>query len=480
VAKSQNKRSRHHERYGAKHMIILRNHLVLLLAAACTFVFGALRAEGAGFHILHAFNDNGNAAIPFGSITLSNGVLYGTTTFSTYGEGDVTAVGGLGGGAIFSISPQGSDFQILKEFSIPEEGVHPYHGICVVGSTLFGTTRGGGLNEKGVLFSIRTDGSEYKVLHHFATPTGCNPLCGPIISGDLFGLTNLGGDNDAGVIYRYQIETGKYTVLHHLGFSTGAGESFGGKPFGSLTVVGDYLYGMASDHRATKSHGSIFRYHVPSGSFETVHSFEGSKNGGYPYDSLVYDGQEYLYGTTLGYYPFTGETEPLYDEGTVFRLSTKTFQFSTLHDFSLSREDGAKPNSAMSIGRDGLLYGIAHGTDCWGGKAFEPGTLFRLRPDGSKFEVLHQFNSAENGITPMRSIIMNGRSILGVTAFGGQGRGLGGGTVWRFDMPTFGNISIDGTTVLRLFITSLLACLTILAIFFRFRSKAAQGGVPNT
>lgn len=189
---------------------------------------------------------------------------------------------------------------------------------------------------------------------------------------------------------------------------------------------------MVSDHRSVSDHGSIFRFRPSDNTYQTVHVFGGGTLGGYPYDSLTWDGGTYLYGTTLGYYPFTGETAPLADQGVIFRLNIESMQYDVIHDFSLSQTDGAKPNSAMLIGQDGWLYGIAHGTQIWGGDGYEYGTLYRLHPDGSDFEVLHTFDSMADGNTPMRALAWYDDYIYGTTAFGGQGAGLGNGTVWRF------------------------------------------------
>jgi uncharacterized repeat protein (TIGR03803 family) len=401
----------------------------LLIALAAVAATG-LDPAHAEFAILHAFSDTDTASVPFGSVIHHDGWLYGTTAFTTSGTGNVPASGGVGGGAVYALRPDGSDFRIVKAFSSVQDGQNPFQGLTVSGTSLVGVTRNGGQHGSGALFTVGFDGSGFTVRHHFTGGAGgAYPYSAPILSGgSLYGLTFLGGAAASGVIYGYDLATSAYSVVHDFA-------AIGGKPFGTLTQVGQWLYGMVSDHRSTTDHGAIFRYRPADDTYEVVHAFQGGQQGGYPYDSLTWDGGSYLYGTTLGYFPFTGETVPLADEGVIFRFNVDTNQYEVIHDFSLSIGDGAKPNSAMLVAPDGSLYGIAHGTEIWGGPGYEYGTLYRLDPDGSNFEVLHTFDSMANGDTPMRSLVLLDDALYGTTAFGGIGAGEGNGTVWTYAVP---------------------------------------------
>lgn len=382
-------------------------------------------AAPAQFEIVHSFTNSDGAAVPFGSVVQYDGWLYGTTQWNaTDGSGM-----GTGAGAVYAVRPNGSDFRIVKSFTSTTDGANLFHGLTITDGVITGVTRNGGQYGAGTLFQVSTTGSSFSVLHHFAggPSDGANPYNGPVLFGStLYGLSFLGGANNSGVIYSYDRSSSMYSVRHSFTIP-------GGKAFGSLTPVGDWLYGMVSDHRSASDYGVIFRFRPADDAYEVVHAFAGGSLGGYPYDSLTWDGGHYLYGTTLGYYPFTGETAPLADQGVIFRFNVDTGGYEVIHDFVVSQTDGAKPNSSMLIAPDGYLYGVAHGTEIWGGAGYEYGTLYRLRPDGAGFEVLHTFDSMADGNTPMRALILDGNYLYGTTAYGGEGAGLGGGTVWRFE-----------------------------------------------
>lgn len=391
---------------------MLRNTAVFTLWLLLVFTVPCIAGD---FVLLHQF-DGINGAVPYGSVICDNGKLYGTTV-------KTNSTSTLG--TVYSLNINGSGFSVLKSFTDSAEGEQVYNGLTLYNDSLYGITRIGGTDNKGTLFKVGIDGNGFEVVHNFIGGTdGQNPYTSPILyNGKLYGMTYSGGSG-AGCIYSYDPSNSQTQTLHSF-------SSPGDNPFGTLIPVGEWLYGMTSDHRDTNNHGNIFRYNPSGNTYEVLHSFSGGTSGGYPYDSLVWDGGNYLYGTTLGYYPFTGETAPLSDEGVVFRYNISMDEYSVIHDFSAQSWDGAKPNSSMLIGEDGWLYGIAHGNEIWGGTEF--GTLYRMQPDGSNFEVLHTFNSTENGDVPMRSLVWQDGVIYGTTAYGGQGDGDGYGTVWSYN-----------------------------------------------
>lgn len=418
-----------------------------------------LRDSRADFEIVHALTSGGGAATPYSGLFEYDGRLYGTTHYTAAnGSG-----GGTGGSTIYAVRPDGSDFTVLRSLTQATDGNQLFQGLEIRDGWIYGAAKIGGSHGGGTLFRMQTTGSNFTVLHHFGSGTdAAYPYAAPVTlpsTGVLYGMTYLGGTANTGALYSYDPATGSYGLRHSF-------LAPGTKPFGGLTAVGDWLYGMTSDHRSTTDHGSIFRYRPSDDTFQTVHQFAGGSAGGYPYDSLVWDGDNHLFGTTLGFYPFGGETTPLADQGVVFSLTVDAGAFTVLHDFTQVQGDGAKPNSAMLLAPDGWLYGISHGTEIWGGAGYEYGTLYRLHPDGSDFEVLHTFDSMADGNVPMRSLLWRDDAVWGTTAFGGMGDGFGNGTVWKFTPVP------EPATALQ----PVVAVLTILAARFVARKTAARRG----
>jgi uncharacterized repeat protein (TIGR03803 family) len=136
-----------------------------------------ISTDGSGYKILYNFGSIAyDGTFPWATLTLSGSVLYGTT--STGGSYALT-VGG--GGTIFSINTDGSGYQTLYNFGSAVDvidGGSPWGALTLSGSMLYGTTGQGGSGGvagtagHGTIFRISTDGSGYEILHNFGTATG--------------------------------------------------------------------------------------------------------------------------------------------------------------------------------------------------------------------------------------------------------------------------------------------------------------------
>jgi uncharacterized repeat protein (TIGR03803 family) len=142
-----------------------------------------------------------------------DGALYGTT----YGSGNDRA------GAVFRLNPDGSGYQVLHSFSLSaSDGRIPLAGL-VEGSegALYGTTVRGGATNRGTVFKLNKDGAGFQILHSFgiAPPDGVNPQAQLVEANDglLYGTTYLGGESDRGIVFRLGKDGSDYTVLHSFG-----------------------------------------------------------------------------------------------------------------------------------------------------------------------------------------------------------------------------------------------------------------------
>jgi len=178
----------------------------------------SVNTNGGNFTILHHFSamnpdtaTNSDGAIPIGGLVFSNGALYGTT--STGGQ--------FGRGMLFSMQTNGLGFSVLHHFSATDpiigtntDGTAPCATLMLSGNVLYGTAPDGGTGANGTVYSVRTDGTQFKTLYSF-TPmnpsTGTNndgafPIAGLLLVGNsLFGTAFSGGSGGAGTVFSLPI-----------------------------------------------------------------------------------------------------------------------------------------------------------------------------------------------------------------------------------------------------------------------------------
>jgi len=94
----------------------------------------SISTTGTNFEFLHAF-DGITGSDPTASLALSSNIVYGTALTS-----GSPSFGG-GGGILFSVNPDGSDYQTLYTF--PGSVDNPMGPIAVSGNTIYGTAGGG-------------------------------------------------------------------------------------------------------------------------------------------------------------------------------------------------------------------------------------------------------------------------------------------------------------------------------------------------
>jgi uncharacterized repeat protein (TIGR03803 family) len=255
---------------------------------------------------------NSGGASPSSPLALAGGTVFGTTT----------AGGAAANGALFSLSTNGAVLSVLHDFSLLDsvtgtnaDGALPWSGLVLSGDTLFGTTSAGGGGGNGVVFSIKTNGSNFTILHDFtpmdwdsATNTdGAIPYGGLVLSsGTLYGTTTAGGFGGRGTIFSMQTNGFAFNVLHHFSATDPVtGTNFdGAAPCATLTLSGSTLNGTASAG-GTGAAGTIYSVKTDGTQFKTLYSFEPlnpsngtNSDGAFPVAGLLLIGNS-LYGTTF-------------------------------------------------------------------------------------------------------------------------------------------------------------------------------------
>lgn len=280
-----------------------------------------------------------------------------------------------------------------------------------------------------------------------------SPVLGP--DGALYGVTSTINIVTGGLIYRLAADGSKIETLYQLKLDDAY------SPLGGLLLATDgQLYGTTSLGAANQANstGTIFRI-APDGSgfavlyrfqeYSTSNSFGAPINadGGNPETELVEGSDGYLYGVAR-----TGGPN---GNGTIFKLAKDGSGFTVLHAFGaltsadnvtlVTNDDGVGPVGALVQGADGYLYGTAPrgGTTGYG-------TIFRVRFDGSGFEVVHTFPTLTqvsstdplvnvDGAAPLAGLTdgQDGR-LYGVASAGGSS---GFGTIFAYD-PVGGVFSV--------------------------------------
>lgn len=212
-----------------------------------------LNTDGSGYTVLRSFAGGvTGGAKPCGSLTVSDGVLYGQTTFG----------GSNNYGTVYRMNTDGTGYAVLYSFrGAPWDGSHPQGSLLLSGGTLYGLTPFGGTNGFGTLFRLSTNGTGYGVLCHFTgtVTNGAHPYGSPAFdNGMLYGMTAYGGSSNAGTLFRVSTNGSGFQVLH----SFSGGTDNGAGPYGSPVLSGGTIYGMTSQG-GTADEGIVFSLAVP-------------------------------------------------------------------------------------------------------------------------------------------------------------------------------------------------------------------------
>jgi uncharacterized repeat protein (TIGR03803 family) len=408
-----------------------------------TLVYGGDEDVGAVFKLptaggaatrLHSFSFDGSDAGP----------LAGDGAGSLYG---MTAAGGAAGlGTVFRIGTNGTGYTILRSFAGGSgDGAEPEGGLAFDGvDTLYGTTTSGGSANAGTVFRMKTNGTDFGLVHSFTdAATGFSPRAAPVHdgAGTLYG-TAQGGASSNGVVYKVLANGTGYQVLH----------SFGAPPDGAfpdspLVLREGFLYGTTPE-RGQHEGGIVFKKAIAGPEYLILHHFAGgASDGSGPRAGVTLDASGNVYGTTR-----LGGTA---NAGTVFRVGSGGSGFTLLHSFVAGVGDGSRPESELALSGD-VLYGTTRT-----GGTNDAGIVFKVRTNGTAFGVLHSFAAA--GAVPRvpraRRVLLEAGALFGSTRFGGA---FDRGSVFTLSTCLPGDANGDGV-------------LSVLDVFFLINRLFAGG-----
>jgi uncharacterized repeat protein (TIGR03803 family) len=168
--------------------------------------------------------------------------------------------------------------------------------------------------------------------------------------------------------------------------------------------------------------GTLFRLNSDGSEYASFYSFSnvgGAADG--PFASLILGQDGALYGTT-------DTDDGFWPGGTVFKVNLDGSGYTLLHRLDASTGDGTFPVGGVIQAADGMLYG----STMYGGSSTDAGTVYRLSPDGSAYNVLHTFGmTEEDGAAPAAGLIQaSDGALYGTTTQGGS---FGLGTIFKLN-----------------------------------------------
>lgn len=202
-----------------------------------------------------------------------------------------------------------------------------------------------------------------------------------------------------------QVNGSGYTILHHF---TGTQARM---PNGKLLLASDgRLYGVCKQGGANIYRGgALYRIGTDGSGFAIIKQFDQSNGDFSPVGNLVEDAAGVLYGIT--------ESAGQFFPPAIYKINKDGSGYSILKKLS-DWTEGYDPADGLLL-HNGFLYGT-----CKTGGQFFNGTLFRIRTDGTGFQVLQSMNFNTVGATPTAGLMLTaGGRIFGVNESGGTGFG---------------------------------------------------------
>ncbi len=318
----------------------------------------------------------------------------------------VTYYGGTSNaGTLFRIQPSGSSYKTMRYFKGDvTDGGNPNTLLQGSDGRLYGTTYAGAKFALGEVFSTKSDGSGYTVLHTMTTIGGGYPTTLLQASdGNLYGTTYYDSGNGAGTVFRLTTTGANFKFIYN--FATGSGYS----PYSLIQGSDGNLYG-GNTAGGVYGQGGVFRMTTSGSGYAALANFGQNTTDPTGYEYLMQGADGRLYGvSTSGGTINTGAVFALYKAGT---------NYSVLYNF-ISYRDGYSPVGKLVHSTDGYLYGLTNGGGIYG-----YGTFYRIKTDGTGYNILYNFTSAYN--SPNCLILATDGFFYATTLYGGAN---GGGSI---------------------------------------------------
>lgn len=346
-----------------------------------------IKPDGTGFTLIFSFQYTSTGGFPYGSLITDGTLLYGMSQ-----QGGTSSYG-----TVFKIAKDGTGHTKLVEFTGGADGGYPQGSLISDGTFLYGMTNLGGTSDSGTIFKVKLDGTGFLKLFDFSgTASGANPIGSMVSDGTfLYGFTLRGGSSNLGAMFKIKPDGSGFIKMIDFGSAT-----VGRLPKGSPAFDGTFLYGMSSDG-GSNSNGVFFKVKGDGSGLTSIGNVSGFTDGPLPEGTLLVSGTT-LYGVRSG----LGQGR----YGGIFKMNNDGTNYSVLHAFS---NDSSNP-----VGRpisDGTSY---YGLSNQGGTA-DDGTIYKIKSDGTGYSIVFNFDHTINGARPTGSLAYDGTYFYGTTTQGG-------------------------------------------------------------
>lgn len=276
---------------------------------------------------------------------------------------------------------------------------------------LWGMTNLGGANDKGVIFKVNGDGSDFEAAYSFSTSSGYNSFGSLCLApnGKLYGLTQNGGKNSGGVLFSFDPATKTYKKIQDMGVDFSTFVYYGNPNFNSLMLANDgKLYCAASD--------LIFRLDPATDTYTKLYDFNITSDGNGVWGGRLIQGNDgKLYGTASSGGASLGG-------GTVFSYDITASKFTKLHTFQLTDNNGWNPKGSLCMASDGSLYGFytAMNTST---DIFTLGGIYKLGLPANAYSKVFNCSKEQGYSTAVLNpnlIQVNNNELLGTFTMGGK------------------------------------------------------------
>jgi WD40 repeat protein len=351
-----------------------------------------------GYSQLYAFGQVENdGAKPFVLTAAADGTLFGATT----------AGGEFRKGVLFTLKPDGSGYKILRSFEGGQgDGSYASSLWVAPDGALIGSLTNEGPRGHGAIFRAAADGSAYTLVHPFTggdKDGGAPDILVMDVDGTLYGLTCRGGGRAPLHLFRMKPDGSEFTLVYNAPETPGAND----QGIGPFTDGGDgWFYGVAGQN--------VFKIKKDGSGYAIVRKFQGPPHDIHSADRApILGADRMLYGLASSGGKSTG--------GVLYKLARDGSGYSMF----LDPAEVLQPR-ALAEGPDGKLYVLARQG------------LVRVNKDGGEFTVLHEM---DGGFFPWTALVRNG-VFYGITAQGNKG-----GCVFRYGLGGGGSGATEPTVV---------------------------------